>query len=173
MEGRDVVVAVSAQLASVLRTVVSELPFGEVAEKLFSKVEETLKATASNNELAATACERVVLLWSTLQRIIRSRFQSTEIFAHYTDVLIEMHNKAIEWQNKGRWGKWWKANAYQLEFEGLFAKLKRATEDLTLCVVVEAKVDADSAFEKFGQINQQLKQKSDIIAAQLTEQHSE
>lgn len=39
--------------------------------------------------------------------------------------------------------------------------------------MVEAKIDADSAFETFGQMNQKLKQQSDAIAAQLTEQHSE
>eukprot|EP00961_Rhodomonas_salina_P001169 16348-Rhodomonas_salina.1 len=114
---------------TVLRIVVSELPF-EVAEKLFSEVEGILKATASNNELAATACERVSLLRSTKQRIISSSFQSTEIMANYIDVLIELHNKAIEWQKTGKWGKRWNAIEYQLEFEDLFAKLKRATEDL-------------------------------------------
>eukprot|EP00961_Rhodomonas_salina_P161309 2171316-Rhodomonas_salina.1 len=95
MQGRDVIITVGAQLAGVLRTAVAALPFGIVAERLFEQVEDALKATARNNELAGAACERVLLLRSTMRRIIESRFQSTDIFSHYVTVVFAMHQKAI------------------------------------------------------------------------------
>ena len=173
MLGSEVQVTVTGALAEVLATAVKELPFGELVVKLFDQIVQTVQAASRNDQLVVTALEQLNMLQSTVQSILASQFDSFEIFEHYVNVLLEMHTHVKEWQNKGMLGRFWNARTFQAQFDNLFDKLGRATQNLTLCVTVEAKANAEAVFAKFEEDQQKLKATADQILNQVNEQHGD
>jgi len=138
-------------VGKILRSTVQELPFGQVVEGLFEEVEKSLAANASNKEFCSACILQLKHVRQTVARLIEAQFESIDIFRDYVNVLCEMQNVLSEWSGRSAIGKRVEARDYKSKFEQLFLALERATRDLTLCVVVEAKAEAQEEFRRCQQ----------------------